>query len=160
MLRERGGAAAPPGDGGPFVQILENMRAMLCELDSKGVLTYLSPTVSEILGYSVDEVLGRPGLEWIHADDMRAVSRLFTVSIAQEQGARFVYRAQHKAGHWVWLEGTSSVYRGADGSLRIVALSRAPPVHVDRGLHPQNPTTPHPRRTLESRRRMKSVGII
>ncbi len=124
VLRERAGGAARPGDDGPYVHILENMRAMVCELDSTGVMTYLSPTVSEILGYSVDEVLGRPGFEWIHADDVPAVAMLVTVAIAQEQGARFVYRAQHKSGHWVWLEGTSSIYRGADGSLRIVALSR------------------------------------
>jgi PAS domain S-box-containing protein len=124
VLRERAGAAALPGDDGPYVHILANMRAMVCELDSTGVMTYLSPTVSEVLGYSVDEVLGRPGFEWIHAEDMPTVAKLFSSAIAQEQGARFVYRAQHKAGHWVWLEGTSSIYRNADGSLRIVALSR------------------------------------
>jgi len=124
VLRERAGGAALPGDDGPYVHILANMHAMICELDSTGVMTYLSPTVSEVLGYSVDEVLGRPGFEWIHPDDMPAVAKLFATAIAQEQGARYVYRAQHKAGHWVWLEGTSSVYRNADGSTRIVALSR------------------------------------
>ena len=124
VLRERAGGAALPGDDGPYVHILANMRAMVCELDGTGVMTYLSPTVSEVLGYSVDEVLGRPGFEWIHAEDMPEVAKLFSVAIAQEREARFVYRAQHKAGHWVWLEGTSSVYRNADGSVRIVALSR------------------------------------
>jgi two-component system cell cycle sensor histidine kinase/response regulator CckA len=123
-LRERSEAPARAGADAPYAHILENMRAMICELDSTGVMTYLSPTVADILGYGVDEVLGRPGFEWIHPEDMPAVGRIFAQIIDRGQGARYVYRAQHKAGHWVWLEGTSSVYRDRDGSLRIVALSR------------------------------------
>jgi two-component system cell cycle sensor histidine kinase/response regulator CckA len=123
-LRERSGAPARPGGDEPYAHILENMRAMICELDATGVMTYLSPTVSDVLGYDVDEVLGRAGFEWIHPDDMPAVGRVFAQVIDRERGARYVYRAQHKAGHWVWLEGTCSVYRDREGSVRIVALSR------------------------------------
>jgi PAS domain S-box-containing protein len=38
--------------------------------------------------------------------------------------ARYLYRARHKSGHWVWLEGSGSIYRTAEGEPRVVAFSR------------------------------------
>ncbi|MDH3211405.1 MAG: PAS domain S-box protein, partial [Myxococcales bacterium] len=123
-LRERPDAMPFALDPKRYAEVLENMRAMVGEIDSEGVMTYVSPTVSEILGYSVEEVVGQPAFDWIHPEDLATTAQFLAEAGARERGARSVYRARHKAGHWVWLEGTTSTYRDADGSVRIVALSR------------------------------------
>jgi PAS domain S-box-containing protein len=114
---------SPPGDD-PYEHLLENMRAMVCELDAEGRLIYVSRTVSDLLGYAPEEVVGTSGLEWTHDKDLPEVSKRFQESIASGHVARYLYRARHKSGHWVWLEGSGSIYRTAEGEPRVVAFSR------------------------------------
>ncbi len=97
-----------------YGRILESMRAMVSEIDSAGLMAYVSPTVTEILGYTAEEVQGRPGLSWIHPEDQPGMAKALSKVVATAQDARYVYRARHKSGHWVWLEGTTSTYRRDD----------------------------------------------
>jgi len=96
---------------------LQDARAMIAEVDEKGVLTYVSPTLSQVLGYLPEEVLHRSGFEWVHEEDRREIEEFYRQQLVSDRSVRIVYRARHKAGHWVWLEGTSSVYRDADGAM-------------------------------------------
>ncbi len=124
-LRER---LAARGQGAhrsdPYGHILENMRAMICEIDSEGRITYVSSSLSGLLGYVPEEVIGQRGFEWIHEEDLVKLQDSFQTAITSGQVARYLYRAQHKSGHWIWLEGTGSVYRTASGEARVVAFSR------------------------------------
>ncbi len=134
-LRQRVRAASKPvqvevppsqrqGGAEQYGRILESMRAMVSEIDSAGLMAYVSPTVNEILGYTAEEVQGRPGLSWVHPEDQPQMAEALSKVVATQQDARYVYRARHKSGHWVWLEGTTSTYRGDDGEVRIVAFAR------------------------------------
>ncbi len=124
-LRER---LAARGQGthasDPYTHILENMRAMICEIDGEGRITYVSSTLPDLLGYSPEEIIGQQGFQWIHEEDLVKLQDSFQTAITSGQVARYLYRARHKSGHWVWLEGTGSVYRTAGGEPRVVAFSR------------------------------------
>jgi PAS domain S-box-containing protein len=103
---------------------LQNARAMIAEIDEKGVLTHVSPTLSQLLGYLPEEVLNKPGFEWLHEEDRGDIEDLHRQHLVSDESARVVYRARHKAGHWVWLETTGTAHRASDGSSYTIAFTR------------------------------------
>jgi diguanylate cyclase (GGDEF)-like protein/PAS domain S-box-containing protein len=71
-----------------------------------GILTYVSPSASEVLGYAPDELLGTQARRLIHPDDLDRVE-----ATASEQFARgFVepieYRARRSDGSWRVVEAS------------------------------------------------------
>jgi PAS domain S-box-containing protein len=116
--------AQPSRDEGRYRHILENMRAVAIEFDAKGRLTYVSPTVQDILGYTPEEALSRSAFEWVHEDDAQQMAEFLSKAIETGRSERGIHRARHKAGHWLWMEVTTSSYRKSDGSLRFIAFSR------------------------------------
>ncbi|QUD89406.1 PAS domain S-box protein [Phenylobacterium montanum] len=71
-------------------------------------LTYVSPAVTKVLGYGQDEDPGGSTLAYVHPDDIERVIRSNLEQIAEGPSAEprlNAYRARHKDGHWVWLEG-------------------------------------------------------
>jgi PAS domain S-box-containing protein len=104
--------------------LLESLHAMLIELDERGRPIYVSPTVEDILGYAPEEILGRPGFDWLHEDDLPALAEQYRDAASSGEALKTTYRARHKRGHWVWLESTASSYRLLDGSVRTVAFTR------------------------------------
>jgi PAS domain S-box-containing protein len=70
-----------------------------------GIITYMSPATSRILGYSDEELVGRPGIELVHPADRDRLLGLLHETL--QQPARTVaveYRIQHQDGSWRWVE--------------------------------------------------------
>ena len=69
-------------------------------------LSYLSPSVGEILGYTTDEIYRLKHEDFVHGDD----AAMLTASVAQVIAKPRVpvrvprFRARHKSGSWVFLE--------------------------------------------------------
>ena len=70
---------------------------------------YFSPSVSRILGYGVEEFIGRDVFDLVHPDDLTYVTHLF-VRILQWPGSTLTaqFRCRHKDGSWRWLECTTT----------------------------------------------------
>jgi len=49
--------------------MVETIYDVIFEVDSRGVLTYVSPVVKDLLGYDPSEVIGKSFLEFIHGED-------------------------------------------------------------------------------------------
>ena len=54
---------------GRYRHVLENVRAIIVETDDQGRFIYVSPTITEVLGYAPAELLNRRGLQTIHEED-------------------------------------------------------------------------------------------
>jgi two-component system KDP operon response regulator KdpE len=52
-----------------FRALIENSLEAITILDDKGLLTYLSPSFERLLGYEMDEYMGRSPFDRIHEDD-------------------------------------------------------------------------------------------
>lgn len=108
-----------------FDVMTQHMDEVVTEMDGATRLTYVSPSVSAILGYAPEEMIGHLSQEFIPAEardetmqSMRALLREGSISQAQ-------YPVLHKDGHWVWLETSGASIRGVDNEpLRIVTVSR------------------------------------
>lgn len=109
-----------------FRQVAENAREWIWEVDAEGTYTYASPVVERILGYKVEEIVGkRCFYDFLHPED---VERLRTeareILRRKDVFMEFETRNLDNAGKVVWLlrsgvpildeNGGLLGYRGAD----------------------------------------------
>lgn len=89
-----------------FRALIENISDGIVLNTEKSVLIYQSPSVSRILGYTLDERQGQPVANYVHEDDKAGFMKLYE-DLAQLPGQplRFEFRFKHKQGHYIWLEG-------------------------------------------------------
>ncbi|MBR9867620.1 MAG: PAS domain S-box protein [Oceanospirillales bacterium] len=87
---------------------------------------YVSPAVTHLLGYSVEEIIGVSAYELYHPDDVEDFKRR-SPSVSYDQGLyTHTYRFRCKDGHYTWLESTSRSIRDPDTDelLEILVVSR------------------------------------
>jgi PAS domain S-box-containing protein len=94
---------------------------MLCIAGADGYFKRLNPAWQKALGFSVDELLARPYLDFVHPDDRRATIEQVEKQSRGEQVLSFENRYLSKDGSYKWLSwnATPVVDRGV-----IYALAR------------------------------------
>ena len=60
-----------------YRSLVENARVAICTIDLKGRLTYANAIFSEVIGYSIQELLGSPFKDFLHPKDKGKIIRLF-----------------------------------------------------------------------------------
>ncbi len=87
--------------------LIDNIADVIIITDSKGVITFASPSVQQILGYTTEEVVGKNYMEWAHPEDIQIVKKAFDQRTSSKgrasEGTRA--RCRHKNGSWKILEG-------------------------------------------------------
>lgn len=91
--------------------LVGNCRDLLSRHAPDGTYLYVSPSVSDLLGYDPDEVVGRSAYDFFHPDDIGAVENSHDTDLQTPTNTTIQYRARHKKGHWVWLETISQAIR-------------------------------------------------
>ena len=83
-----------------------------------GRLSYLSPSLERVTGYSVDEMVGARMQDQVHPEDREAFMAAFGALLAgtREPGQAIRFRARHKDGTWLWLESNPRLVRASDGT--------------------------------------------
>lgn len=87
---------------------------------------YVSPAVTHLLGYQVEEIIGVSAYDLYHPDDVEDFKRR-SPSVSYERGLyTHSYRFRRKDGRYTWLESTSRSIRHPDtGELKeILVVSR------------------------------------
>jgi len=97
--------------------LVEQIPAITYTADADGNLTYISPQVEAILGYTPADYTSAPG-HWrrhLHPDDRERV--MAAVARCRATGAPFAveYRAVARDGHIVWFRDAARVIRDEDG---------------------------------------------
>ncbi|HMO63276.1 MAG TPA: PAS domain S-box protein [Ferruginibacter sp.] len=91
-----------------FTTLIENAADAFAILDSKGNATYVSPSLTNVLGYTEKEALSLNLFELIHPEDIAPVSNKMEECLRKPgipmQG--YTGRIRHKDGSWRWLEAT------------------------------------------------------
>ncbi len=92
-----------------FRVLLEKGSEIIAMNDWEGVLTYLSPSVKNILGTEPDERTGKHVFEFIHPEDILPVKAILKKMMIEPGGtARAQWRHLHKDGRWIWMEGVAT----------------------------------------------------
>jgi diguanylate cyclase (GGDEF)-like protein/PAS domain S-box-containing protein len=77
--------------------------------DERSFIVGVSDEMSEILGWSADELLGQRSLEFVHPDDHAMAIDNWMEMLAHPGPSRRVrQRLKHKDGSWVWFEVTNN----------------------------------------------------
>jgi PAS domain S-box-containing protein len=97
-------------------RLIESFPDVIVVLDAEGRLTFISPRVREISGYSPEELVG--GSIGVHtaAEDRPALLEMYQSLISGAQASAAVqYRTQHKDGSWRLVRGIACPLKDANG---------------------------------------------
>lgn len=71
--------------------------------DENGVISFASPSVQRILGFSMDDLDGRSAFEFVHPDDQMMAIRTFGDEVKMDPTVKFIsVRLLRKDGTWTW----------------------------------------------------------
>ena len=104
----------------------EHSSDIIVRVSIDGTREYISPSVTELLGWSPDELLGSARPHFIHPDDRDRFNEEFESFRHGTRTSTLVFRYLHKNGHHVWMESASRVVDGSgpNGQDEIVRVVR------------------------------------
>ncbi len=91
-----------------FRALIDNCADAVALFDRHGVVQYVSPAATRLLGYDLDAYVGENAFEFIHPDDLQpTIDQL--AQLVRQPASRFTaeLRAQHADGSWRWFEATA-----------------------------------------------------
>ena len=90
-----------------------------------GVIWYLSPSVSSVLGYNVDELIGKSIVQFVHPEDQYKFSSIDnSARFPQKESITFTYRIFKKDGSLIWLESIIKLITDDNEVIRLICASR------------------------------------
>jgi PAS domain S-box-containing protein len=88
-------------------KLVEESSDIATIIDSDGTITYVSPSVTQTLGYEPEELVGEVGYEYQHPDDREAVAdAIENLQTNPEDTQMIETRFRHADGSWRWIEAT------------------------------------------------------
>ncbi len=88
--------------------MVENGADAIIIFKPDGTASYVSPSITRVLGYREDEVIDRPMFHFFHPDDIEEAIQVWQNALSRPgelmEGTPF--RFLHKDGTWRWLEGS------------------------------------------------------
>ncbi|QOR67249.1 PAS domain S-box protein [Cytobacillus suaedae] len=79
--------------------IADNSQDIIILTNTCGVITYVSPAITNVLGYEASEIIGSNREDLIHQEDLNMLKEIFN-----KQKEVSVMRVLHRKGHYVWIE--------------------------------------------------------
>ena len=109
-----------------FRLLADNTLDIVAIHKTDGSISYISPAVEKILGYTSEELIGTDPYLLFHPDDIEGVrENIQEKALRGEENYRFDYRIRKKSGEYVWHETSSSPIKNDNGEVvGIQATSR------------------------------------
>ena len=88
-----------------FRALIEHSLDAIALIEPDGTVSYVSPSIVRVLGYSPEEFVGLDAFEAVHPDDRDAARKQFADLAREPGGSQTVLnRVRHKDGSWRWIE--------------------------------------------------------
>ncbi len=108
---------------GRYRSLVTNMSELICEIDSRGVYTYVNERYIPVLGYHPAELLGHDSGELMHPDDLSSAQKKFE-SLKKDHGSSVdIWRFRHRNGSYLSFECRASVYTHPSGEQRTIVAA-------------------------------------
>lgn len=84
-----------------FRALVENAAEIITVLDEEGVILYESPSLTHVLGYEPEELVGRSAFDFVHPEDLPHVLQAFS-EVLETPGHKLAieYRFRDREGEW------------------------------------------------------------
>ncbi|MFN4112229.1 MAG: PAS domain S-box protein, partial [Ignavibacteria bacterium] len=89
-----------------FKKLVESSSDVILIISKDFRNMYISPSVTNVLGYLVEERLNQNPLSLVHPDDLYIVQEAIEKIKNPEDKITIQFRAKHKLGHYLYLEAT------------------------------------------------------
>ncbi|MFH1934390.1 MAG: PAS domain S-box protein [Pseudomonadota bacterium] len=85
-----------------YRDLVENISDVIYTIDTDGVMTYISPAIESIFGYSPSEIIGKPLIEFVYKEDLTRMRKRFEETLSGHIKPS-EYRFLSKSGeiHWI-----------------------------------------------------------
>ncbi len=103
-----------------YRRLLTNLPDVTWTMDAERRLTYISPNVENVFGFTAAEALvaGREfRLSHVHPDDLDALTDNYKALFLEGRIFDLEYRMLHKDGHWIWVRNRALRTFQQDGKL-------------------------------------------
>ncbi len=106
--------------------LAEHSTDMISRQNLEGLYLYVSPACQALLGYAIEEMVGRSFYDFLHPDDEKILRRLWAVVEERPPVSTYTHRTRRKDGSYTWLETVSKLVRDSktDIPVEIIAVSR------------------------------------
>jgi len=81
-----------------YRNIINNITDIILEVDSKGIITYVSPQCFDIMGYLPEELIGKLSFKHVHPEDLQKVAVRMRKALNSKELMSLEYRLIHKNG--------------------------------------------------------------
>ncbi len=89
-----------------YRDLVENINDVIYAIDASGILTYISPVVKSLSGYSSAELIGRPFAKLIHPEDLPGLLKVVQ-KVSLDHSSPYEYRIVTKSGAIRWVRSFS-----------------------------------------------------
>ena len=89
-----------------YRDLVENISDVIYFTNKNGVMTYISPAIESVLGYSPSEIIGKPFTEFIYEEDLPRMKKRFE-EILSGLIKPSEYRLLNKSGEIRWISASS-----------------------------------------------------
>lgn len=88
-----------------FRSVVTNLKEVVFQTDATGLWTFLNPAWHEVTGFTIEESVGTPFLDYVHPEDRERNNRLFGPLIERKKEyCRHEVRYLTKDGSYRWIE--------------------------------------------------------
>jgi two-component system sporulation sensor kinase A len=103
--------------------ISENSHDIIVYLSPKLIYQYVSPSLKSILGFELEEFIGKSALDFLHPDDFSKVAN--PDHFQKSDVNTLTCRIRHKKGYYVWFENAVKTVRNERGEIeKILSIAR------------------------------------
>lgn len=86
-----------------YRRLVNNSHDIIYTLTAEGILNFVSPSWTELLGHPVEEVMGQSFQKFVHPEDLsKCVEFLKKVIATGQKQSDAEYRVKHISGEWRW----------------------------------------------------------
>ncbi|MGO4906289.1 PAS domain S-box protein [Flavobacterium sp. W20_MBD1_R3] len=114
-----------------FEQIIANAKEIFYQLDQEGLIIYASKNWTTILGYDINELIGKSKTIFLHPDDVNEYTTYFKNLGETGKGEKeLTFRILHKKGYYVW-HATNLKLEEVNGDFIYIGNSRDISEHIE-----------------------------
>jgi diguanylate cyclase (GGDEF)-like protein/PAS domain S-box-containing protein len=89
--------------------LVHNAADLISISDASGIIRNISPSVTRVLGYRPEEMIGRSGFEFVHPDDVERIFEAYTEHVAiGSSNVASELRFRHRDGTWRYQEAVTT----------------------------------------------------